>query len=316
MQKDVIYIDTEDDITAIIGKVKASKEHIVALVPPKRIGAIQSAVNLKLVHRAAEAVDKRLVIISNNAALTALSASAGIPVAKNLQSKPELAEIPALDIDDGNDVIDGDTLPGAPASGAAVAAVATAPEADVSPSSAAVGSKTKNPKAGALGAAALAAKDKVKIPDFDKFRKKLFLIIGGAVLLVAFLIWAIFFAPSAKIIVTAKTSEAALNSQVKVGDALSTDLKAGTIKTVTKTSQKSVSKQFSSTGKKDVGTKATGTVSFSTNLIDNLDTTIPAGTTLTSSGGSTYTTDSSVTFTRANSRGNTEGASVIRIYWV
>ncbi len=306
MQKDVIYIDTEDDITAIIGKVKASKEHIVALVPPKRIGAIQSAVNLKLVHRAAEAADKRLVIISNNAALTALSASAGIPVAKNLQSKPELAEIPALDIDDGNDVIDGDTLPGAPASGAAAAA-ATAPEADVSPSSAAVGSKTKNPKAGALGAAALAAKDKVKIPDFDKFRKKLFLIIGGAVLLVAFLIWAIFFAPSAKIIVTAKTSEAALNSQVKVGDALSTDLKAGTIKTVTKTSQKSVSKQFSSTGKKDVGTKATGTVSFSTNLIDNLDTTIPAGTTLTSSGGSTYTTDSSVTFTRANSRGVTVG---------
>ena len=306
MQKDVIYIDTEDDITAIIGKVKASKEHIVALVPPKRIGAIQSAVNLKLVHRAAEAADKRLVIISNNAALTALSASAGIPVAKNLQSKPELAEIPALDIDDGNDVIDGDTLPGAPASGAAAAA-ATAPEADVSPSSAAVGSKTKNPKAGALGAAALAAKDKVKIPDFDKFRKKLFLIIGGAVLLVAFLIWAIFFAPSAKIIVTAKTSEAALNTQVKLGDALSTDLKAGTIKTVTKTSQKSVSKQFSSTGKKDVGTKATGTVSFSTNLIDNLDTTIPAGTTLTSSGGSTYTTDSSVTFTRANSRGVTVG---------
>lgn len=306
MQKDVIYIDTEDDITAIIGKVKASKEHIVALVPPKRIGAIQSAVNLKLVHRAAEAVDKRLVIISNNAALTALSASAGIPVAKNLQSKPELAEIPALDIDDGNDVIDGDTLPGAPASGAAAAA-ATAPEADVSPSSAATGSKTKNPKAGALGAAALAAKDKVKIPDFDKFRKKLFLIIGGAVLLVAFLIWAIFFAPSAKIIVTAKTSEAALNTQVKLGDALSTDLKAGTIKTVTKTSQKSVSKQFSSTGKKDVGTKATGTVSFSTNLIDNLDTTIPAGTTLTSSGGSTYTTDSSVTFTRANSRGVTVG---------
>ncbi len=306
MQKDVIYIDTEDDITAIIGKVKASKEHIVALVPPKRIGAIQSAVNLKLVHRAAEAADKRLVIISNNAALTALSASAGIPVAKNLQSKPELAEIPALDIDDGNDVIDGDTLPGAPIS-EATAATTAASEANVSPSSAATGSKTKNPKAGALGAAALAAKDKVKIPDFDKFRKKLFLIIGGAVLLVAFLIWAIFFAPSAKIIVTAKTSEAALNTQVKLGDALSTDLKAGTIKTVTKTSQKSVSKQFSSTGKKDVGTKATGTVSFSTNLIDNLDTTIPAGTTLTSSGGSTYTTDSSVTFTRANSRGVTVG---------
>jgi len=54
MQKDVIYIDVEDDITAIIGKVKASEHKIVALVPPKRIGAIQSAVNLKLVLRAAD----------------------------------------------------------------------------------------------------------------------------------------------------------------------------------------------------------------------------------------------------------------------
>ena len=111
MQKDVIYIDVEDDITAIIGRVKDSKEKIVALVPPKRIGAIQSAVNLKLVHRAAEQADKRLVIISNNAALMALAGSAGIPVAKNLQSRPEMAEIPALDIDDGDDVIDGESLP-------------------------------------------------------------------------------------------------------------------------------------------------------------------------------------------------------------
>lgn len=290
MQKDVIYIDTEDDITAIIGKVKASKEHIVALVPPKRIGAIQSAVNLKLVHRAAEAADKRLVIISNNAALTALSASAGIPVAKNLQSKPELAEIPALDIDDGNDVIDGDTLPGAPASGAAVAAVATAPEADVSPSSAAVGPKTKNPKAGALGAAALAAKDKVKIPDFDKFRKKLFLIIGGAVLLVAFLIWAIFFAPSAKIIVTAKTSEAALNTQVKVGDTLTTSLKDGTIKSVTKTSTKDASVAFTATGQKNVGEAATGPIKL---YNDSFNAVTVSGT--VSAGGFTFKLQSPVT---------------------
>jgi len=48
MNKDVIYIDVEDDITAIIGKIKASSEKIVALVPPKRVGVLQSAVNLRL----------------------------------------------------------------------------------------------------------------------------------------------------------------------------------------------------------------------------------------------------------------------------
>ena len=54
MNKDVIYIDVEDDITAIIGKVKTAKEKIVALVPPKRVGVLQSAVNLRLLGRAAE----------------------------------------------------------------------------------------------------------------------------------------------------------------------------------------------------------------------------------------------------------------------
>ena len=111
MQKDVIYIDVEDDVTSIIGKIKAANSNIVALVPPKRIGAIQSAVNLKLVHRAAERVDKRLVIITNNDALSTLASSAGIPVSKNLQSRPELAEIPALEVDSDDDVIDGSETP-------------------------------------------------------------------------------------------------------------------------------------------------------------------------------------------------------------
>ena len=152
MQKDVIYIDTEDDITAIIGKVKAAKAKIVALVPPKRIGAIQSAVNLKLVHRAAEQADKRLVLISNNAALMALAGSAGIPVAKNLQSKPELAEIPALEIDDGEDIIDGE----APAATAA-ADTATADDAVTAVEGAESTTSAAKPAASALGATAVAA---------------------------------------------------------------------------------------------------------------------------------------------------------------
>jgi len=48
MNKDVIYIDVEDDVTAIIGKIKSSNEKIIALVPPKSAGILQSAVNLRL----------------------------------------------------------------------------------------------------------------------------------------------------------------------------------------------------------------------------------------------------------------------------
>ena len=294
MQKDVIYIDVEDDITAIIGRVKDSKEKIVALVPPKRIGAIQSAVNLKLVHRAAEQADKRLVIISNNAALMALAGSAGIPVAKNLQSRPEMAEIPALDIDDGDDVIDGESLP--ELSDKKDESSDTAPVKDSESTTSAAKDTPVAAAKNALGSAASAVRGKAKIPNFDSFRKKLFIGIAAGVILIGFLVWAIVFAPQAKIIVSARASDAALNTQVKIADAVSTNLKEGTIKSVTKTTKKDIAKPFTATGKKDVGTKATGTVQFYCDSLSSLTrgVTISAGTQLASTNGKTYTVDSSV----------------------
>ncbi len=94
MNKDVIYIDAEDDITAIISKVKSSNERIVALVPPKQVGVLQSAVNLRILARVAKTVDKHLVLITSNSALLPLAAAAELPVAKNLQTKPVVPELP------------------------------------------------------------------------------------------------------------------------------------------------------------------------------------------------------------------------------
>jgi hypothetical protein len=79
-QKDVLYIDVEDDITSIIGKVKASKHKVIALVPPKRVGVLQSAVNLRLLVRAAKQGNKKLVLITNNHALLALAATASLGI--------------------------------------------------------------------------------------------------------------------------------------------------------------------------------------------------------------------------------------------
>lgn len=307
MQKDVIYIDVEDDITAIIGKVKDSGSKIVALVPPKRIGAIQSAVNLKLVHRAAEQADKRLVIISNNSALMALAGSAGIPVAKNLQSKPEIAEISALDIDDGEDIIDGSELPvGEHAKQSEKTTPAEVAE-DTKDASSAAATGVAATTASDAAAKASALRSRAKVPNFNDARKKIFLIGGGALALLVFLVWALFFAPHARIIITAKTSDSALNSRVTLGPSLATDLKAGTLKAETKTIKKDSSVAFTATGKKDVGEKSTGQVKFSTGQISALGTTIPAGTVLTSQSGATYVTDTSVTMTISNYTGAVSG---------
>ncbi len=286
MQKDVIYIDVEDDITAIIGKLKASKHKIVALVPPKRIGVLQSAVNLRLLARSAEQHDKRLVIITGNHALSGLAASAAIPVAKNLQSKPELAEIAALEVDDGEDVIDGAELPvgehakqtPAPEASAADAAVASIAKTE----------KTAKPSAKKAG----------KVPNFDTFRKKLFLGISAGVLLVAFFVWAIVFAPHAKVILLARTTDATVSQQIQLSTTAETSAATTTLRAEQKEITKEVSIAFDATGKKEIGEKATGTVNFSNT--SPLTRTIDAGTALTSEGGKVYQLATAVTIPGAS----------------
>ena len=107
MNKDIIYIDVEDDVTSVIGKVRAANEKIVALVPPKNIGSLQSAVNLRLIQKAADNAGKRIVLITNNSGLTALAAVVKIPIAKNLQSKPEIPAAPEVPAAEDEDVIKG-----------------------------------------------------------------------------------------------------------------------------------------------------------------------------------------------------------------
>lgn len=294
MQKDIIYIDVDDDITAIIGKVKDTKEKIVALVPPKRVGVLQSAVNLRLLERAAGLQGKKLVLITSNSALGSLAAAAKIPVAKNLQSRPELGEIAALEVDDGEDLIDGAQLP---VGEHAKQAVATAAAADVISDSDLKNIDVDVPKAAAPAPgeapAAPKVKSKSKVPNFNKFRKKLVLIAGGAILLIIFLVWAIFFAGRATVYITAKTTDASVNDTVTLSESAQTDPSQKLLRDESQQVQKKVSIDFNATGSKNAGNKATGTVTLSAQ--SQSSTTVPAGTQLSSSSGLVYTTDSTAT---------------------
>lgn len=303
MQKDVIYIDVDDDITAIIGKVKAAKNKVVAIVPPKRTGALQSAVNLRLLNRAADQSSKKLVIISNNQALIHLAASAAIPIAKNLQSRPEIAQIPALDIDDGeDDVIDGSSLP----VGELARTADRNPSSDDDDMSSVV---SEIEKGDTSRQKATPKSKKSKVPNFDTFRKKLVLISVVSALLIGFLVWAIAFAPSAKVIISARTTDKAVSAQLTIGSTLSTDVKAKTIRSDMREQKTPVSIQFDATGKKEVGEKATGIVKMSISSIPLLGTTVPTGTVLTASNDKTYATNSPVTFTMSNWTGANVGVT-------
>ncbi len=300
MNKDIIYIDVDDDITAIIGKVKDSNEKIVALVPPKRIGVLQSAVNLRLLQRAATSTSKHLVLITNNPALMALAASAKLPVAKNAQSKPEIPEIAALEIDDGDDIIKGDELPVGDH-----AKIGNPAERETSTDKAAASlmMKKATPPADGATPAKPKAKKGSRVPNFSNFRKRF--VFGGiaAALLLIFAVWALVFAPRATVVITARTTDTNVSKTITLAPTGTTSFSSGTVKSIRQEQKKAATVEFDGTGQKDVGTKASGTVSFSTRDIENLGTIIPAGTQLTSSSGLVYATSQAVTLSLSNYRG-------------
>jgi hypothetical protein len=127
------------------------------------------------------------------------------------------------------------------------------------------------------------AKKALKVPNFPEFRKKLFFGIGGGVLFIAFLIWAIWFAPAATVIVTAKTEPAPVSMTLTLGGAEATNVNKNIVSTVTKQIKKDVSVDFTATGKKKLGDKASGTMTLS-NGSDSNSKSVPAGSVFSSNG--------------------------------
>ncbi len=93
MNKDVIYIEPEDDITDIIKKLESSKEKIVALVPPEKAGVLRSVVNIKLISKSANNNGKTVVLVTTDEGILRLAAAARIPVTKDLQTAPSIPSL-------------------------------------------------------------------------------------------------------------------------------------------------------------------------------------------------------------------------------
>ena len=314
MNKDIIYIDVEDDITAIIGKVKQSREKIVVLVPPKRIGVLQSAVNLRLLSRTTTQSGKHLVLITTNGALTALAAAAKIPVAKNLQSKPEIGAAPDEDADIEEDIIDGSQLPVGELArtadrGTAFTAVSPAVDEAVRENAA----EEKGGRTVPVRSRPVRTKSGVKVPNFDSFRKKLLLIGAGGLVLIGFLVWAIFFAPRANVVIAARTTDTPVNARVTLDPAATTTLQEGLLKSTTKQTKKDQTIEFAATGKKDVGNKATGSMKLTRTSPSATPVTVPAGTEFTASGLTFVSTQAATLTSQLTPSGFDPGSATVAV---
>ncbi len=301
VNKDVIYIDIDDEITAIIDKIQGSSKKIVALVLPKRATVLQSVVNMKLLKRTADQTKKNVVLITGEAGLLPLAGSVGIHVARSLNSKPEVPDTPQRP-DDRTEAIEEDTseeeaMDTTKTVGELSGASAATDEDETielddedAAADTAKGDSSKPIK----------SKDRTfKIPNFNKFRVLVVVGVLGLIVLIGGVYAAAVVMPKAKIVI--KTDSSAINSStvvtLKVGADTKLDPEQGIVPAQPQEVKKTLTQQVAATGQLNNGDKAAGTVSVKN--CTNSAVTIPAGTGV-SSGGLTFITDHTVSLSDGN----------------
>ncbi len=273
MEKSTIYIDIEDDITAIIGKINEAAGKQVRLVVPKRTTVLQSVVNLKLIKKSAQASAKEAVLVTEDTAVIKLAARLDFKTAPNLNAEPAVPTVPDDKLVDlPSDLIEGEAvetgLP-TPANGDKTAAIAAA---------------------GATVAATKPTKDasRKRIPDFGRFKKRFVLGMLGLAGII-FLGWLVLIGlPKAKVVIAGRTEPFktefgfTADTQAKQAD-FDNDVLPAASQDITKT----LAKAFNATGKKDVGTKATGNVTIK-NCEDTDARSLSAGTSFVAASGQRF----------------------------
>ncbi|MCL1929772.1 hypothetical protein FWF93_01410 [Candidatus Saccharibacteria bacterium] len=284
---DIIYVDIDDDITSVIEKIKNSSEEYIKLVPPKRQGFMQSSVTMRLIKRTASKVKKHVAIVTTDKALLTLAATIGIYVAKNLQSEPIMLAKPETTASAKNtdDVIDGEDIDTSDYKD-----TSDIPEdKDIE-----VSLRKNREKKDDEEDDDEQPKPPKKAPNFNKFRKRLFIFGGLGVALIAFLVWAIVFAPRANVTIFANTTSEKVQETVQIGDKLTTDPATHTIKSVIKSGEKDASVDGTATGERNDGTRASGTVDLEASdlgtCVSLVMSGIASGTGVTLSGKDFYTT--------------------------
>lgn len=337
MKKDVIYVDVEDDITAIIDKTLATTQPIAALVLPKRPSVLMSSVNMKLLKKSAQQAKKRFVIITNDQTVRTIAGGAGIYVAKTLQSKPEVPVVErsrSLESEDAETSTTGAVALGAAAaaSSAAPVAAAVAPMAKASrfPS---FKSATKTP---AISEATdgdidsdtveldnttpevsdvdpknkkVRKNPKLKIPSFDKFRLWFFAAIVIVIVLLITGVVVAFRSDKAKVVIKTKTKDELLSLEfTAASEAKTVDVEQKKIPVSIKETKKTYSEKAPATGQVDKGEKAIGTVTLTNcskeDKLDDTTRTVPSGATV-SIDGLSYVTTANVTLEPSGYTGNT-----------
>lgn len=263
MNKDVISISPEDDITNVIAEIKSAKNKIIAIVPPQPAGILRSAVNIKLIVKTCEECEKVPVLVTSDPALMKLAASVHLPVADDLQSRPYIPTDEDLK-----------SLEATPKKAAEIAEDFVKPVQMEDEEEDAEKDEDKEEKKDDKKTAKKSdKKDKKKgksklaekFPWIEGKEKAFIIILVAAVLLIGFLIYVFVIAPEANVFITIKQSSGNNFSEYVTFTTNQNEENAAAgiflLEEVTETSESEVA--FQATGQKDIGEKASGELNVS-----------------------------------------------------
>lgn len=297
--KDVVYIDIDEDITSVINKVEGCKDKVVALVLPKRATVFQSTINMKLLKKSAAAMNKSLVLITSDTSIYPLAGAARLHVAKSLQTKPTIPDNPHLVAENGivtsEELADTTTPAAVPSEASAGAAVLTDEVIELDNTEKA----SKSEKHREATDAPQRKNRKLVVPNFDRFRVKVFLSMFLILLLIVGGIFGFIILPKAKITIKTDATTTPVSVLFTATTAVTAlDKEKNLVPAKLAESKKTDTEKVPATGKQDQGTKATGTVSlYNCNRDDKLSDTdhlVPSGTSISDTSGHTFITQEDV----------------------
>lgn len=320
--KDVLYVDVDDEITGLIDRLNASEHKVVALVLPKRATVLQSIVNMKLLKRAADENNKHVVLVTTEASLLPLAGAVGLHVAATPNSKPAIPHKPAgMNADEEESELTEEDFDPEASAAAPIGVLAGDEDKEETIQ------LDNEPEPGPVAAAAKSAKQKaskpkkgkdkkLKVPDFNAFRKKWLLIGGG--LLVLILLWIFGFMVLPKASVAVKTDSEDIDKRLDLTlatNAAGVNADNNTVPSVVEQTQKVSNQSVSASGQENRGNKANGEVTFTTTNFQICASpaqavVIPAGTGV-SRNNLTYITQDTVRLGRQGSNCQLEGSSDI-----
>ncbi|MCA1807401.1 MAG: hypothetical protein LC687_06110 [Actinobacteria bacterium] len=283
-KKTTLYVDANDEITAVITKLQDAPSRIVAIVLPKRAPVFQSIINVKLLKKAADKTKKKAVLVTSDKTVLPLAGSAGMYVAKTAQSKPYIPQSPS-------------------AVQSSIGTTATKSELDANKSVGELADSADKPEEVIdvsefpkieLDDEKKASKEKkksgVRIPNFNKFR--VLLIVGIVLLILLGVGWylAVYVLPRADVTIETATQSTAQTIEFRASpDQESVDTEAFVVPASSEEFEAEESATVNTTGERNDGERATGSVTVTNcESSESGSITIEEGTALTSSGGRVF----------------------------